>query len=65
MREEVLELMEAAREHPESAGTPQDFRFKALQVGPALQHVIDVLVQQSALLSACADFGSSILKSTD
>ncbi len=33
MREEVLEQMEAARENPESAGTPQDFHFKALQVG--------------------------------
>ena len=32
MREEVLEQMEAARENPESAGTPQDFYFKALQV---------------------------------
>ena len=36
MREEVLELMEAAREHPETAGTPQDFTFKALQVGRPL-----------------------------
>lgn len=33
MREEVLQLMDAARENPEAAGTPQDFRFKALQVG--------------------------------
>jgi len=44
MREEVLELMEAARQNPESAGTPQDFRFKALQVrGPVthcLQHLL-------------------------
>lgn len=54
MREEVLELMEAAREHPESAGTPQDFRFKALQVGDAMQHAADVNMQQPALLCECA-----------
>jgi hypothetical protein len=38
MREEVLELMEAARQNPEAAGTPQDFRFKALQV--RLSHAV-------------------------
>ena len=41
MREEVLELMETARQNPEAAGTPQEFHFKALQV-----RVIDMPCQQ-------------------
>ena len=40
MREEVLELMEAAREHPEAAGTPLDFTFKALQVEYPPSHTV-------------------------
>ena len=45
MREEVLELMEAARESPEQAGTPQDFHFKALQVGSTTDYAIATHVQ--------------------
>ena len=51
MREEVLEQMEAARENPESAGTPQDFHFKALQVACRLQHAAFPEYRQSVLLS--------------